>query len=282
MVIPTFIFFLFFYFIPFLKGFYYGFFEWTGYSNVKKFVGLDNYKKLFQDEYIWNALLHNLFFLIWVSLFIFILSLFFAVAITRFNLRESKFYRILFFMPYVLPQIAVSMLWLMVFNPFMGILNGLLSFLGLENLQHAWLGDPKTVLPSLVVPIVWASTGFFMVLLISGIQNIPTSLFEAAEIDGASEFYQLKNITLPLLWEIIQNMFLFFMSTAIAGTFTYVNIMTGMNNRDAEVITTKMYNESFTNYNFGYGTAIGALIFVISLASALILRKVTKRESVEF
>lgn len=281
MVIPTAAFFFYFYLFPFIKGLYYSFFKWSGYTNVKTFIGLDNFRKLFADKYISNALMNNLTLFIVTTIVTFILSLFFAVVITRGRFREAKVYRSLFFCTYVLPESAVAILWSFIFNPNIGPINSLLEAVGLEQLTRAWLGDPATALGAVMVPTIWTSVGFFMVLFVSGIQNIPQSYYEAAQIDGASELQQFFKITFPLLWEVMRTMIVFFISGSISS-FAIIKIMTGQNNMATETIASYMHKQSFSFGNFGYGTAIGVLIFVISMTLSLLLRRLTKKETVEF
>lgn len=282
MVIPTFLFFLYFYIVPFFKGFYYSFFEWSGYSQVRTFVGLDNYFRMVRDSNVWTSLSKNVILFFLITVFTFLLSLIFAVVVAQFRFRENGFWRTVFFFPYILPQVVTGLLWRYIYNPTMGLLNGFFQLVGLEEFTHSWLAEPNTVLPSLSATIIWANVGFFMVLFVTGIKNIPDSLFEAARIDGAGDFQQFAHITLPLLREIMRTQILFFVTTAISGSFAYVNIMTGQNNMSSQVITTYMYKQSFSFADFGYGTTIGMLVFVITLLLTLILRKMTKREIVTF
>jgi N-acetylglucosamine transport system permease protein len=281
MTVPAFAGYCYFSLLPYLKGFYYSLFKWSGYTRTMNFVGLSNFIRLAGDKNIPNALRNNLVIFLLSSLITFALSLFFAALITRAKFRESAIYRVGYFFPYVMPGVAVALLWRFIFNPGVGILNGLLRLAGLEAWTHAWLGDRATVLGAVTAPIVWSSLGFFMVLFIAGIRNIPETLYEAAQIDGAGEWRQFFHITFPLLREIMRTMIVFFISGSI-GCFVLIRVLSGGNNTASEVIATYMYKQGFQYSDFGYGTAVGVLIFVISLSLALVTRKLTRGELVEF
>jgi N-acetylglucosamine transport system permease protein len=281
MVVPIFLGYCFFGLVPYVRGFYYSVFKWSGFSPVMTFIGFDNFARMLTDNTIGRALYNNVMLGIITVAGTFVLSLFFAVAITRFRFKEAIVYRITYFFPYVMPSVAIATLWRFIFNPTMGILNGLLSLLGLESLHHAWLGDTSTVLGALAAPSIWGGVGFYMVLFIAGIQNSPVTLYEAAEIDGASQTQQFIRITFPLLWEIVRTMLVLYIS-GVFSVFASVMVMAGNTNTAAEVIGTYMYKHGFRYADFGYGTAIGVLIFVISLALALLARKLTDREVIEY
>jgi N-acetylglucosamine transport system permease protein len=281
MTVPVFIGYCYFGLLPYIKGFYYSFFKWSGYTQVMTFTGLDNFKRLVGDKNVFNALYNNFFIFLISTVITFILALFFAVVITRSRFRESMVYRVIYFFPYVIPTVGVAILWRFIFNPTIGILNGLLTVLKMESLTHAWLGEKTTVLGAVAVPVIWGSLGFFMVLFIAGIQNIPAALYEAAEIDGAGEIQQFTRITFPLLWEIMRTMIVFFIGGSI-GCFALIRVMTGLTYPAAEVLGTYMFKHAFTYADFGYGTAIGIFIFVITMALTLILRRLTRKETIEY
>jgi N-acetylglucosamine transport system permease protein len=281
MTLPVFIGYVYFGILPYIKGFYYSFFKWTGYTQLMNFVGLENFKRLVRDKNLFNALYNNAAIFVISTLVTFVLALFFAVVITRFRFKETLLYRITYFFPYVMPTAAIAILWRFIFNPSVGILNGLLTLLKLDSWTHAWLGEKATVLGAVTAPIIWGSLGFFMVLFIAGIQGIPDTLYEAAQIDGAGEFQQFTRITFPLLREIMRTMIVFFISGSI-GCFALVRVMAGLTNPAAEVLGTYMYKYAFQYTDFGYGTAIGIFIFVITLILALIMRRLTRKELIEY
>lgn len=266
---------------PFARSIYTSFFEWNGISRDKKFVGFDNYLRLFRDPIIWEAFKNNVFIMFWCTIFTFAISIFFAVILTRKTYKLTPFYKIVFFLPHVLSLSVVSIVWMFIYNPSFGLLNSFLSSLKLDNLIRLWLGDKSVIMGALTVPLVWINVGFYMVIFISGILDIPIDLFEAAEIDGANERQQFFYITLKEIWEIIRIALVFFVVTAFCYSFELIYIMTkGGPNRASELLTTYLYENAFKTYDFGYASTIGSVLFIIVFAVVFTLLKITKRDDV--
>jgi N-acetylglucosamine transport system permease protein len=281
--VPTLIVYIVFFGYPVLQSFYISFFRWSGLSDKKTFVGVENFVRLFRDGIVWQALRNNMILYVFGTIFTFFIAIFFAAVIVKKDYKESKFYRIVFFFPNVLSVVIVAIIWSFVFSPTMGIVNNTLELIGLESLTRTWLGDEKTVLGALIVPQVWMFAGFFMVLYMAGMKNIPKSMYEAAKIDGATEIRQFMSITIPMLWEIIRTSLMFFVSRAFQSTFSLVYITTGGGpNRSSEILSTYMYEQGFVNSNFGYATVVGLFLFAVMMTINFILQRVTKREVYEY
>ncbi len=138
-------------------------------------------------------------------------------------------------------------------------------------------------LPSVAIPAIWAGIGLFMLLLMGGITNISKSLYEAAEIDGASEWQQFWKITVPLIWPQIKTSIIYIVITSLNGSFVLVQVMTaGGPGVATEVMGSYLYQRAFEDFQFGYGAAIGVLILILSLVSVLILQFLLKKEKVEY
>lgn len=282
-VIPTLLIFSIYVIVPFIRTFYLSLTDWNGYGNKMNFIGLDNFKALIKDDLIWKAFQHNVVLFAIGFVITFLLALIFAVALTRSKMREKNFYRIIFYFPNILSIVIVSVVWMFIYNPTIGLLNGFLKAVGLQTWTHAWLGELNTVLVALAVPWIWMSVGFYMILMIAAIENIPSSLYESATIDGANEWNQLLKITIPLIWEVLRISIVFFILNAFSGTFTIVDITTkGGPARASDLLTTLMYENAFTNSRFGYGTAIGTFIFIILLVLSLVWLKLSNRETIEY
>lgn len=269
---------------PFINTFYLCLTSWDGFSDIKKFVGLKNFGTMFRDKYMGEALLHNVYLFFIGTTFTFILSMFFAVVLAQLKLKGSRFYSVVFFFPNVLSIVVISVIWMFILSPTSsGLFNGLLSAIGLESWNRAWLGETKTVLSSISVPWVWMSVGFYMVLFTAAIKNIPASLYESSVIDGAGYWRQFVSVTLPLMWETVRIAIVFFLLDAFNGTFTIVSVMTrGGPARSSELMTTYMYDMAFKNRQFGYATAIGVFIFAFLLMLSLLALRLTKREVNEY
>lgn len=282
-LLPTFILFLVFTVYPAVNGLYLSFFEWSGTSAVKDFIGLDHYKKLFNDSVILKSIFNDYFFVFTKVIGIMILSLFFAVALTQLRIKEAPFYRVVFFFPNIMSVVVIGILWQFIFDPDIGLINGMLTAIGLESWTRPWLGSMEWALPSLVLPAVWAGIGLFMLLLMGGIMNVSKSLYESAEIDGASEWQQFWNITVPLIWPQIKTSIIYIVITSLNGSFVIVQIMTnGGPGNATEVMGSYLYEKAFEDFQFGYGAAIGVLILAVSLVTVLILQFILKREKVEY
>ncbi|SDQ23724.1 carbohydrate ABC transporter membrane protein 1, CUT1 family [Virgibacillus subterraneus] len=282
-LIPTFIMFSIFTLYPLFSGLYYSFFEWSGSSQVKEFIGFDNYVKLFKDEIIPATIWHDYFLVVTKVIGIMIMALFIAVALTQLKIKEAPFYRIIFFFPNIMSVVVIGILWTFIYNPSLGLVNSGLEFLGLESWAKPWLGSEDWALPSLVLPSIWAGIGLFMLLLMGGIANISKSFYEAAEIDGANEWQQFWKVTLPLVWPQIKISILYIVITTLNGSFIIVQIMTGGGpNNSTHVMGSYLYQQAFRQYNFGYGATIGVMILVLSLITVLILQFFMRREKVEY
>ncbi|AXI10059.1 ABC transporter permease subunit [Oceanobacillus sp. 143] len=282
-LVPTFILFAIFTLYPLFSGLYYSFFDWSGSSSNKTFIGFGNYIKLFHDAIIPNTIIHDYFLVVTKVIGIMILAMFFAVALTQLKLKEAPFYRVIFFFPNIMSVVVIGILWTFIYNPSIGLVNSGLEFIGLESLAKPWLGDETWALPSLVLPSVWAGIGLFMLMLIGGISNIDKSYYEAAEIDGATQWQQFWKVTVPLLWPQIKIAILYIVITTLNGSFVIVQVMTGGGpNNATHVMGSYLYQQAFVQFNFGYGATIGVMILVLSLLTVLILQFFMRREKVDY
>ena len=282
-IVPTFLIFSVFTLYPLFSGLYYSFFDWSGSSNVKTFTGIDNYKKLFQDPIIPKTIIHDYFLVATKVVGIMMMALFFAVALTQLKIKEAPFYRIVFFFPNIMSVVVIGILWTFIYNPSLGLVNSGLDFLGLEQFAKPWLGDEKWALPSLVLPAIWAGIGLFMLMLMGGIANVSKSFYEAAEIDGATEWQQFWKVTVPLIWPQIKISVLYIVITTLNGSFILVQVMTGGGpNNSTHVMGSYLYQQAFVHFNFGYGATIGVMILVLSLLTVFIFQLFMKRDKVEY
>ncbi len=200
-VLPAVTIFSIFYIIPFIWVFQLGLFEWDGISFTKVFVGLGNFKEIFlQDKYwwrsMWNAGYITLIALVFQNLLAFML----AWACDR-QIRLKNFYRVVFFIPPVLSEIVVGMIWRFIINDIEGanIINRMLASAGFPNLMHRWLTDPNTVLTTVALVHCWKGFGWGFLIFLAGLQTIPHQLYESARVDGANAWQSLKKITIPLM-----------------------------------------------------------------------------------
>jgi N-acetylglucosamine transport system permease protein len=278
-IIPTFLFFCLFTIWPIVQAFYNAFFDWSGASEHKTYVGLTNFKDMFQDDIIWTSIGNDYFLVVGKVIGIMMIATFFAVALTRFGLKGAGFFRAIFFIPNVLSVVIVGVLWNFIYNPQIGFLDAFLSLFTNKKVDINWLGFQTHSIWMLLPPTIWAGIGFYM---IPAIVNIPASYYESANIDGANQWSQFTNITVPLIWEQIQVSVLSIVISTLNGSFVIVSIMTlGGPDNSTNVLGYYLYQMAFQRYHFGYGAAIGVLIFVLSLITTFILQKLMRREIVE-
>ncbi|MFD2629241.1 carbohydrate ABC transporter permease [Oceanobacillus kapialis] len=282
-LIPTFIMFAIFTLYPLFSGLYYSFFDWSGSSQNKEFIGLDNYIQLVKDAIIPDTIIHDYFLVVTKVIGIMIMALFFAVALTQLKIKEAPFYRIVFFFPNIMSVVVIGILWTFIYNPNLGLVNSGLEFIGLESWAKPWLGSEEWALPSLVLPSVWAGIGLFMLLLMGGISNVSKSYYEAAKLDGASEWQQFWKVTLPLIWPQVKISILYIVITTLNGSFIIVQVMTGGGpNNATHVMGSYLYQQAFVQFNFGYGATIGVMILILSLVTVLILQFIMRRDKIEY
>jgi N-acetylglucosamine transport system permease protein len=288
---PAIILYLAFVIYPYGRSMYNSFTSWKGVSTYQPFVGLYNYTRMVKDEFFWNALVHNLQYLVFLPLVIITLSLFLAFMISQ-RIKFNKFFRVTFFFPQVISIISIGVLWSYVYHPTIGILTSLLQGLHLEWFFRlfgfegipVWMGDARTVRIAIGAVVVWQAVGFYMVLFLAAMEAIPQTFYEAAILDGASRRHQFWNITLPLLWDTMQTAIVF----AGLGAFdmfaiTKVMVVSGSStNRPADVLATYLYEQAFDASRFGYATAIAVSLFVLMLVLSVLTMRMMRRESVEY
>ena len=241
-----------------------------------RFVGLHNYGELFSDTYFWQAMWHTVLFTIVSTPFLIVLPLFFALVVHRIS-RGQWFFRLAFFLPYILPSAVIALIWTWMYEPGYGLIDGILHFFGLGS--PAWLSSTTLTLYSIVIVTVWWTIGFNFVLFIAGLQDIPRDLYEAAELDGATWWTQVRRITIPMLGRTI-TLVAVLQVIASLKIFDQVYLITqggGGPNFSARVALEYIYDYGFTSGRVGYGSAASlvlfAVILVISFAWLALVRK---------
>lgn len=282
-IVPPLVLFTLFTIYPLFHGLYMSFYDWSGLSGNKTFVGLKNYLRLFRDRVIPITIFNDYFLVVVKVIFIMALALFFAVVLTQLKPKGSSFFRFVYFFPNVMPVVTTAILWTFIFSSNMGLLNALLDILGLEELKRSWLGSLDTALPCIAVVLIWAGIGLFMLMLMGAISNIPRELYEAANIDGASQWRQFIQITIPLIWPQIKTSVVYIIVTTLNGSYVLIQLTTlGGPANATQVMGSYLYQQAFTNYNFGYAAAIGVMILVLNLATVLVTQFLFRREKVEY
>ncbi|BFH15126.1 carbohydrate ABC transporter permease [Paenibacillus melissococcoides] len=260
---------------PFFKSVYLSFYRTSGFFD-KKFVGWDNYKRLFTDELLGAATLHTLELMLYVILFLVGIALVLAVLVD--NIQKLKgFYRTVFFFPVVISGTAISLLFVLFYNYNFGLLNNLLANFGIEKIL--WL-DENNALRAVAIPTVWHYIGFYFVLFLTAMSKIPSDYYEAAKLEGISGIRKTTMLTIPLIMSDIKVV----ITLAITGTlkvFEFVWVITKGQN-GTEVLGTYMYKKAMVDQNFGYGSTIAIYMVVFGVLLALIANRLLKRDEITY
>lgn len=263
-LLPSFVLFFVFLLVPLVYGLVICFTDYGGFNLGFRFVGIDNYRRLFSDDYFKISMGNNLFYLVTFVPATVVLSIVFAVALNGVRIFR-KFLRMAFYFPQVASMVSVAMVWCILFNPTTGPINAALTHLGVRN-PPEWLMSQSWAMVAVVIVSVWKSVGFYMIILLAGLQGIPDYLYESALIDGAGAWNRTRYITLPMLTPTI------FMVTILAvinsfQVFDLVSVMTnGGPGRATNVLVYRIYQEAFVNLNVGYASAMAAVLFIIVFA----------------
>jgi N-acetylglucosamine transport system permease protein len=266
---------------PFGKALYYSMTDWSGFTPTYNFIGLDNFTKLFHDDTFMHSLRNNVELAIVVPLVTIVLALAIATVVTvggptKGSIRGiggSGFYRVVSFFPYTVPAIVIGLIWAQVYDPSAGILNASLTKVGLSGFKDfAWLGDPSTAMPASMFVIIWSFVGFYTVLFVAAIKGIPAEIYEAARLDGAGRFRTAVSMTVPLVRDTVQTAYIYLGITAL-DAFVY---MQALNPNGGPANTTRtmsqdLYNTAFRKGQFGYATAMGVVLAVVTLLFAVLV-----------
>ena len=270
-------------FIPTINVFRMSLYRMGGLSKNKTFVGLDNFVKLMGDKNFLEAMQNTILVIVMVTLCTVVLAVLFAALLQRGSFKGKNFFRVIFYIPNILSIVVIAGIFGAIYNPSTGLLNTFLEAIGLDGLTHQWMGEPKIVIYSVIFALVWQAIGYYMVMYMSSMSAIPEDLYEAASLDGATELQMFFNVTFPLIWSNIRTTLTFYIISTINLSFLFVQIMTnGGPNGKTEVFLNYMYKQAYGNSVYGYGMAIGVVVFLFSFILSGIVNKITDREVLEF
>lgn len=281
-VLPALILFIGIVIIPMFVSMYYSTLSWDGIGE-KTFIGFDNYIRLFtntQDQFL-KAVINSV---VLAALSVGVqlpIALILALTLAR-GVKGEGFFRTVYFIPVMLSSVVIGLLWQRVYHPTLGLLNTVLSNMGLESLTRTWLGDMETALVAVFIPIVWQWIGYHMLLMYASAKSIPTELREAAIIDGANHYQIARKIMIPLMRPILRVCVVF----AVVGsmkTFDMIFVLTGGGPAHAtEVPSTLMLSTIFHKYNYGYGSSMAIFIVIECLIFTVLLQRFMKSNDVTY
>ena len=280
-ILPSLVHLIAFLLIPLVFSFFLSFRDWSRPSfQDAPYIGLENYSFLMGDRRFWQAMGNSAYYTALSVPLGMAFSLAIAVVMNQ-KLKGVNFFRTLFFMPVVSSWVAVSIIWLTLLDPNVGIVNYVLGWFGIPSIN--WLGDPRSAMPAIVLISIWKSAGFNMVIWLAGLQAIPQELYEAAAIDGANRWRQFRHITLPLLAPTS-----FFLAvTGVIGAlqvFTPVYVITRGGPLDStNTAVYHIYRRAFQEFDFGYASAQSWVLFaIIFLVTVIQVAYRRSREEIQF
>jgi len=242
------------------------------------FAGLRNYGEALGSSDFWSSLWHTILFTLLTTPPLVILALFFALLAERMK-RGRWFYRLAFFLPYVLPSAVVALIWIWLYTPVLGLLSSIVTTFGFS--EPNWLGDPNWAMVSLAITTVWWTLGFNFVLYLAGLQEIPRDLYEASSMDGAGPWQQIWRITLPMLAR-TTTLVVVLQIIASLKVFDQMYIMTsGGPNFSTRSVLEYIYDVGFTNMRTGYAAAASTLFFIVVLIVSAVWLYMTRRQEQE-
>ncbi len=271
-VLPAFAIFCIFYIYPFYKMITLSFYDWRGIGPMH-WIGLQNYKELLGDQLWWDSLGHAGYITLIALTFQNALAFALALACDR-EIRLKRFYRVVFFIPPVLSEVVVGLIWNWILNPemqngqYIGLLNHLLYASGLPQLVHNWLADPNTALTTIAIVHSWKGFGWGFIILVAGLQTIDKHLYEAAKVDGAGAWKTFMNVTIPMMLPVILVVVIL---TILGSMQVFVLILAMVNEglvNHTDVPVTRIFSAMEHTNRFGYACAqaviFGAMLVCIS------------------
>jgi raffinose/stachyose/melibiose transport system permease protein len=270
-VLPGLAFYVLFTLAPLLHTVYYSLFDWDGLT-PKTWVGLANYGEALRDSVLRDSFVHSAILIVYYALFPVIIGLVLTAALTRSAIRGFRFFRTVLFLPQLIAGVVIAQAWTWIYAS-EGPLNRFLELIGLGSLARPWLGDFTWALPSIGAIGSWVTFGLCMVLFIAGVQKIPTSLYDAARVDGAGPVREFFAVTLPGLRAEILVAFVLTTINALRSFDIVYNTTAGGPGGSTIVPSMYMYQNAFLYNRVGYAAAISTVLAIaIFLLAALVLR----------
>ncbi len=257
---------------PIIASLYYSMTRYVG-IGTPTWIGFWNYSFLVKDELFWTSLYNIMYYLVFAVPLGFAVGLSLAL-IMNFKVKEKSIYRTIIYFPAILPMFASAFIWLWMFNPQLGIINALLGYVGIDG--PGWIGSPTWSKPSFILLVQWGAGGPAIILL-AALQDVPRELYEAAELDGAGQWYKFRRITLPSISPVI----LFHVIMAVSGAFQFFDlpyIMTEGGPANSTLFySLYLYRNAFQYSKMGYASAMAWILFMLNLGIAIIIFKTSLR-----
>lgn len=282
-LLPSLILYTIFMVYPTINVFYESLFKTGGLSGNKTFVGLDNFKLLFSDSNFIRSFQNTIFLIVIVTIVTMFLAIIFASILSREKIAGQNFFRIIFYIPNILSIAVIASIFAAIYGMDQGLINGFMRLFNGNHTNVPFLGDRMYVVYSIGFAMIWQAIGYYMVMYMSTMSQIPEHLYEAANLDGAGKIRQFFDITLPLTWQTIRTTLTFYVISNINIAFQIIKALTGGGPDGASLtLLNYQYEQAYTNSSFGYGLAIGVVVFLFSFILSAIIHRLTKRDIMQY
>ncbi|MBS4888985.1 MAG: sugar ABC transporter permease [Anaerococcus vaginalis] len=282
-LLPSLILYTIFMVYPTINVFYESLFKTGGLSGNKTFVGLANFKLLFSDSNFIRSFQNTIFLIVIVTIVTMFLAIIFASILSREKIAGQNFFRIIFYIPNILSIAVIASIFAAIYGMDQGLINGFMRLFNSNHTNIPFLGDRMYVVYSIGFAMIWQAIGYYMVMYMSTMSQIPEHLYEAANLDGAGKIRQFFDITLPLTWQTIRTTLTFYVISNINIAFQIIKALTGGGPDGASLtLLNYQYEQAYTNSSFGYGLAIGVVVFLFSFILSAIIHRLTKRDIMQY
>lgn len=282
-LLPSLILYTIFMVYPTINVFYESLFKTGGLSGNKTFVGLANFKLLFSDSNFIRSFQNTIFLIVIVTIVTMFLAIIFASILSRETIAGQNFFRIIFYIPNILSIAVIASIFAAIYGMDQGLINGFMRLFNSNHTNVPFLGDRMYVVYSIGFAMIWQAIGYYMVMYMSTMSQIPEHLYEAANLDGSGKIRQFFDITLPLTWQTIRTTLTFYVISNINIAFQIIKALTGGGPDGASLtLLNYQYEQAYTNSSFGYGLAIGVVVFLFSFILSAIIHRLTKRDIMQY
>ncbi|NIK68038.1 sugar ABC transporter permease [Paenibacillus sp. BK720] len=279
-ILPAFILYSLFVMLPTLSSIYLSFTSWDGISENVRYIGIDNFKEIWESPRVHNALKNTIIVAISLVVLENVVALLLAILVDQVRWLRH-FFRSIFYFPVLMSGIIMGFIWMIILNYNFGVVNQVLDMIGLGSIKADWLGDPDFALLSIILSTVWKSSGYYMIIYLAGLQGVPQELLEAASIDGAGKWKQFRHVTFPLLAGATTVCVMLSMINSLK-LFDQIAVMTnGGPGFATETLTYIIYKVAFGEGRQGFGTALAIVLFILILIVSLIQIRVLRKREVQ-
>jgi ABC-type sugar transport system permease subunit len=284
-LLPASVIYLVFFLFPAIWGFYFSFFDWSGFGQNMKFIGLKNFKELLTDPNFRLSLSNTLIILVVGGVIVFALAFLLTILVNS-GIKGKKFFRAMIFLPNVVATIALTTLWAFIYNPTFGLINSFFKLIGWQAGANFTFTSQDHIFAAMMIALIWIQVGFYLVLMMAGMDKIPVEYFEAARLEGANQWQMFKNITMPLLSDVISVatvLYAIFALKVFEFPYAFNQIQTPP---QLWTVGIYLYIEGFGKrvpiYRLGYATAIGVVLLLCVIVIVVLLRRLTRHEVVQY